>query len=109
VTIALHQTLALIAGKRFSRLPVPLLTSHRFGGASAGVRYAAVRRLLSIQTDGQPPREHIFSHPFMQLGQRRWWPVRNGMLAGPGKTPGSRAAHKRTGVPQKTVMRGGAE
>ena len=88
---------------------MPLPTSHPFGGASAGVPYAAVRRLLSIQTDGQPPREHIFAHSVMQLGQPRRWPVRSGMLAGPGKTPGSRAAHKRTGVPQKTVMRGEAE
>jgi hypothetical protein len=69
---------------------VPLPTSHRFGGASAGVPYAAVRRLLSIQTDGQPPREHIFAHSFMQLGQPRRWLVRSGMLACPGKTP----AHK---------------
>jgi hypothetical protein len=50
---------------------VPLPTSHPFGGASAGVPYAAVRRLLSIQTDGQPPREHIFAHSVMQLGQPR--------------------------------------
>jgi len=117
VTIALPQTLPLIAGNRFSRLPVLLPTSHRFGGALAGVPYVAVRRSLSTQTDGQPPANlslrirlcGLVSSAAVTVACAQRYACRPRQNIRPSRRTKFRDSGIRNGVPQTTVIRGETE